>query len=45
MTDTKKEISAYSKNIPFIIIGFICLTQAVRAFYAIYDMEPPGNFK
>jgi len=45
MTETKKEISAYRKNIPFIIIGFICLTQAVYAFYAIYDMEPPGGFK
>jgi len=44
MTNTKKAIRAYSKNIPFIIIGFICLTQAVCAFYANYEMEPPGGF-
>ncbi len=45
MTDAKKEISAYSKNLPSIIIGFICLTQAVCAFYAIYDLKPPGGFE
>ena len=41
----QKEISAYSKNLPSIIIGFICLTQAVSAFYAIYEMKPPAGFE
>ena len=44
MTDTEKEMSAYSKAIPFIIIGLIIFTQLVGAFYAVYDTIPPDGF-
>ena len=44
-TEALDKNRTYYRYLPFIIIGFVILSQSVNGIYATSDMTPPGAFE